>query len=54
MSVLVHLCRGCGHQSAWHEGANGGYTDSVRVGVTVTEFNGNTDYDTGRTLSPSD
>ncbi len=26
MSVLVHLCRGCDHQQAWHEGGNGGYT----------------------------
>jgi len=26
VSVLVHLCRGCGHQSAWHEAGNGGYT----------------------------
>lgn len=26
MSVLVHLCRTCDHQSAWHEGGNGGYT----------------------------
>jgi hypothetical protein len=26
VTVLVHLCRTCGHQSAWHEGANGGYT----------------------------
>lgn len=26
MSVLVHLCRTCDHQTAWHEGGNGGYT----------------------------
>jgi hypothetical protein len=26
VSVLVHLCRGCGHQQAWHESGNGGYT----------------------------
>ena len=26
MSVLVHLCRSCGHQQAWHEPGNGGYT----------------------------
>ncbi len=26
MSVLVHLCLGCAHQQAWHEGGNAGYT----------------------------
>ncbi|WP_020144143.1 hypothetical protein [Terracoccus sp. 273MFTsu3.1] len=26
MSVLVHGCRRCGHQQAWHESGNGGYT----------------------------
>ncbi len=26
MSVLVHLCRSCTHQQAWHESGNGGYT----------------------------
>ncbi|GGB17536.1 hypothetical protein GCM10011492_04200 [Flexivirga endophytica] len=26
MSVLVHLCRSCGHQQTWHSGGNGGYT----------------------------
>jgi hypothetical protein len=26
MSVLVHVCRTCGHQQSWHSPANGGYT----------------------------
>ncbi|HWC20982.1 MAG TPA: hypothetical protein VG502_01660 [Flexivirga sp.] len=26
MSVLVHLCRSCGHQQTWHSAGNGGYT----------------------------
>jgi hypothetical protein len=26
MSVLVHLCRSCGHQQSWHSAGNGGYT----------------------------
>lgn len=26
MSVLVHVCRDCGHQSAWHEPRHAGYT----------------------------
>jgi hypothetical protein len=31
-----------------------GYTIGVRVGVTVTEFNGNVDHDTGRPVTASD
>ncbi|TWE13312.1 hypothetical protein [Rudaeicoccus suwonensis] len=26
MSVLVHLCRGCGHHGDWHLPRNAGYT----------------------------
>jgi hypothetical protein len=32
----------------------GGYADSVTAGLTVTEFNGNVDHDSGKALKPGD